>query len=276
MDSLNKKYVVCFSGGEASALCAIETVRKYGKENVILLNHDISPEVEHEDIKRFKKEVSEYLGIPISYANANGWEELTPIRACLKQGAFQSEVGRNFCTYLLKTKPFYEWLKEYFPSTPGKVREDVVILYGFDKTEQYRITRRVDHLFSLGYRADFPLAFWERTISSIEEIGIKKPITYRIFHHANCIGCLKAGKRHWYAVYCLRPDIFKEAMEAEEEIGYSIIKNVYLQDLVETFEMLKSKGVCPNELGNYQEFWAMVNSIIPEEVSLFPCDCALL
>lgn len=37
------KYVVCYSGGHSSALAAVETVRQHGAENVILLNHDISP-----------------------------------------------------------------------------------------------------------------------------------------------------------------------------------------------------------------------------------------
>ena len=72
------KHIVCFSGGHSSALAAIETVRKYGRENVILLNHDISPHVEHEDIKRFKQEVADYLHIPITYANMPGWEDTPP------------------------------------------------------------------------------------------------------------------------------------------------------------------------------------------------------
>lgn len=37
------KHIVCFSGGHSSALAAIETVRRYGQEGVVLLNHDISP-----------------------------------------------------------------------------------------------------------------------------------------------------------------------------------------------------------------------------------------
>ena len=57
------KYIVCFSGGHSSALCAIECVRKVGKENVVLLNHNISEEVEDKDIKRFKQEIADYLGI---------------------------------------------------------------------------------------------------------------------------------------------------------------------------------------------------------------------
>ena len=41
------KHVVLYSGGHASALTAVEAVRKFGKEDVILLNHDISEKVEH-------------------------------------------------------------------------------------------------------------------------------------------------------------------------------------------------------------------------------------
>jgi PP-loop superfamily ATP-utilizing enzyme len=67
------KNVICFSGGHSSALCAIEAVRRYGKENVILLNHDLSLKVEHEDIKRFKQEVADYLGIKITYENMPGY-----------------------------------------------------------------------------------------------------------------------------------------------------------------------------------------------------------
>lgn len=39
------KHIVCFSKGHSSALVAIEVVRRFGKENVILLNHDINPKV---------------------------------------------------------------------------------------------------------------------------------------------------------------------------------------------------------------------------------------
>ena len=62
------KHIVCYSGGHSSAIVAIEVVRKFGAENVILLNHDISPKVEHEDIKRFKNEISAYIGVEITHA----------------------------------------------------------------------------------------------------------------------------------------------------------------------------------------------------------------
>ena len=109
------KYIICYSGGHSSALCAIECVRKYGKENVILLNHNISQEVEHEDIKRFKNEVAKYLGLEITYANMEGWETKTPLKICKELGGFKFRNGPVLCTYKLKTEPFHKWLKENYP-----------------------------------------------------------------------------------------------------------------------------------------------------------------
>ena len=270
------KYVVCYSGGHSSAISAVEAVRKYGKENVILLNHNISSEVEHEDIKRFKNEVANYLGVNITYANAKDYEELTPIKVCLKIGAFQANVGQALCTYNLKTKPFYDWLKENYPADIEHINQDVKIIYGFDENEIHRVTRRVGILATQGYLCEFPLLWEERTIYNIEEIGIERPKTYKIFQHANCIGCLKAGRQHWYVVYCLRNDIFQEALKAEEVIGHSIIKDVYLKDLIPKFEEMKAKQICPNDIENQASFWARVNSTLPEQTTFLPCDCAVL
>lgn len=70
---------------------------------------------------------------------------------------------------------------------------------------------------AMGYMTDFPMMWNERTIFDIEEIGIKRPITYEIFNHANCKGCLKAGKQHWFIIYCLYPETFAKAKVAEEK-----------------------------------------------------------
>lgn len=270
------KYVVTFSGGLMSALVAVEAVRRVGKENVILLNNSISGMVEHADIKRYKKEVAQYLDIEITYANIENFEEMTPLKLCIEKGAFQYTVGKTLCTYYLKTEPFYKWLDENYPADAEHVREDITILYGFDMTEPERIQSRSSILASKGYKTDFPLAFWDRTIHDTSEIGIEKPITYRIFKHANCFGCLKAGIQHWYMVYCLRNDIFQEGIAAEKEIGYSIIKDHYLEDLIPRYEDLKAKGICPNDKENSARFWARVNNAIPEQEMFVPCECALL
>lgn len=271
------KYIVCLSGGHSSALCAIECVRKFGKENVILLNHDISPEVEDIDIKRFKNEIAAYLGVPITYANMQGWETDTPLKVCRKIGAFKIGNGTALCTYNLKTKPFYEWLQQNYPVSKGQMRGDVVILYGFDKSETSRIQRRIGVMQTKGYYTDFPLAFWERTIQNTEEIGIKRPATYDLFRHANCKGCLKAGKQQWYLVFCMYPKLWEEAIQAEKEIGFSILKDTYLEELEPKFKQMKCIGIVPGEKMKPQTFWSKVEKALPMEgqLSFLPCECAL-
>jgi hypothetical protein len=110
------KHLVCYSGGHSSALVAIEVVRRFGKEGVILLNHDIHPSVEDVDIKRFKQEVADYLGVPITYANMPSWESKDQFDVVHEAGAFKVGNGTALCSNRLKTAPFYRWLKENFPS----------------------------------------------------------------------------------------------------------------------------------------------------------------
>ncbi|MPM00588.1 hypothetical protein SDC9_46815 [bioreactor metagenome] len=268
------KYVVCYSGGHSSALVAVEAVRKYGKENVILLNHNISSIVEHADIKRFKEEVADYLGVEITYANMDNFEDMPPLKVAVELSGFQFAPGQALCTYNLKTKPFYKWLKDNYPATPEHLNQEITILYGFDMNEKHRIIRRSGLLGAKGYYTDFPLALWDRTIQNIEEIGIERPITYDIFKHANCIGCLKAGRQHWYVVYCLYPELFKEAVEAESFIGHSIIKGIYLDEIEPKFAQMKERGVVPTDKTGSATFWASVRKELKEEDSM-PCECAI-
>lgn len=264
------KHIICFSGGHSSALVAIETVKRYGKRDVILLNHDISSEVEHHDIKRFKQEVADYLDLPITYANMPGFETKTPLRVCKQARAFQTMPGQALCTNRLKTEPFYKYLADQF----GDLNCD--ILYGFDKSEPHRIQRRSSILGLKGYKTDFPLAFWNRTVECTEDLKIKRPVTYNIMKHANCFGCLKAGRQHWYIVYCLNRGLFEEAIETEYDIGYSIQKDIYFEELIVKYKEMQSKGICPNDKENSASFWAKVNSTLPEQQSFLPCDCAVL
>lgn len=269
------KHIVCYSGGHSSAQVAIEVARKFGKENVILLNHDIASSVENADIKRFKTEVSEYLDIPITYANYKGLElkDLPDqFDVVMKAQAFKVGTGTELCTSRLKTEPFMSYLKEYFPN------KDCIIYYGFDANEGVRIQRRTGILGNLGYRTDYPLALWkERTIASTKEINILPPNTYESFKHANCVGCLKAGSQHWYIVYCTRPDIFEKAKFAEEEIGHTIIKDKSLEELEPMFKKMKELGVTPTEHVKHQTFWAGARKVIRIEQEVEgdskPCEC---
>lgn len=268
------KYIVCFSGGHSSAIAAVEVVRKYGAENTILLNHDLCPRTEDEDIKRFKNEVADYLSVPITYANMPGWNDKDQFDVCIERGAFKYGIQSSaLCTHQLKTKPFHQWLSEHYPVVPPDIRDDVVLVYGFDENETIRITRRVGVMAAMGYKTEYPLTWNNRTIYEIEEVGIARPKTYNIFNHANCIGCLKAGKQHWFIVYCFYPEIWEKAKFAEEEIGYSILKQGYLLELENEFSKLKEKAMPPTEKTKPQKFWAVARKLIKDEDNL-PCECS--
>lgn len=271
------KHIVCYSGGHSSALVAIEVTRKYGKENVILLNHDISSWVENEDVKRFKKEVAEYLGVEITYANYKGLSlEQLPDQfdVVVNAQAFKVGNGSELCTSRLKTEPFTAYLKDNFPN------KDCIIYYGFDKNETARIQRRSSILGQQGFKTDYPLALWSnRSILSTKEIDIDPPNTYSTFKHANCIGCLKAGRQHWYVVYLTRKDVWEKAKWAEDEIGYTIIPGTTLLKLEPLFENMQKQDIVGTEHVVHQTFWKNVRKVIKisEDIEKDnkPCECVL-
>lgn len=264
------KHIVCYSGGHSSALVAIEVVRKYGKENVVLVNHDIHPNVEAQDIKRFKDEVANHLELEITFVNHPEWATKDQFDVVMDAKAFKVGNGTALCTNRLKTKPFHEWL------TLNAVKQQDVIYYGFDANEGTRIQRRVGILAGMGYKSEYPLAHWKQTILSTKEIGIAPPNTYSDFKHANCTGCLKAGKQHWYIVWKKRKDIWEKAKHAEEVIGYSILKDQYLYELEDDFERMDALNLHTTEHEKGVTFFARVKRTfkdIQNEEDLKPCEC---
>jgi len=253
------KHIICYSGGHSSALVAIKVVKKYGKENCIILNHNIILRSEVADIKRFKNEIANYLGMDITYANMEGWDIKDQFDVAVEEKAFKSPGIPAICTNRMKTRPFMKFLKEEFPN------KDCILYYGFDANEPDRIERRQRILGELGYKTDFPLANWEENITSTDEIGIRRPMSYGKFKHGNCIGCLKAGAQHWYIVYSEYPEVYEKAKLAENTLGYTIIKKMSLTDYEDTFRKMKQLGIEATEHIPFQTFWARVRKVLKEE-----------
>lgn len=273
---MKNKHIVCFSGGEGSALVAIEVKRRFGIGDFILLNHNITSEVEDVDIKRFKSEVADYCGVPITYANMEHWDVKNQFDVVIEAGAFKVGTGHALCSNRMKTAPFQNWIKG------NQCDSSCVFYYGFDASETKRITRRSSIMAAAGLRTDYPLALWpERTIFNITEVGINPPQVYGVFRHANCVGCLKAGMQHWYVVYCTRPDIWAQGLMAEDEIGYSILEQGFLDELAPMFERMRVAGIEPTEKLQQQTFWSKVRKTVPnlrgecESVESKPCECVV-
>jgi len=270
------RYVVLYSGGHSSALAAVEVVRRYGTAGVVLLNHDLHPRAEDGDVKRFKAEVAAKLGLQITYASHDRWDEVDQFDVVEEAGAFKGANGHVLCTHHLKTKPFGRWLAANSP--PGTA----TLVYGFDASESDRIRRRASILAAQGYETAFPLAHWRRTIQSTREIGVEPPLTYGRFKHANCAGCLKAGRQHWFVVYATRPDVWERAKLSEDRIGHTIINGVSLAELEPVFASMIRAGVEPTERVPQQAFWADAKRRVhlltvpeEEEKDVRPCECVL-
>lgn len=272
------KHVICYSGGHSSARVAVSVARRFPDDEIILLNHDINPSVELPDVKRFKKEVADYLGLNIAYANYEGIENCEDIPdqfdVSIKIKGFKFGNGTELCTYNLKTKPFYKWLSE------NCEKENTIIYYGFDANEMHRVQRRSSILGADGWKTDYPIALWkDGVLGQTIEIGINPPAQYDKFKHANCIGCLKAGKQHWYIVYCERPDLWEKAKKTENDLDHSIIRDVYLEELEPKFEEMKKAGIKATEHVAGQTFWAQVKKTnlggfdFSEELNQRPCEC---
>jgi len=256
------KYVICYSGGKSSSECALTAAKKYGAENVVLLNHDINGHVEQECTKQLKKDVADYLGLDITYANHKNWDTATPISVCIDAGAWKVGSGAILCTSRLKTSPFKKWMLANDPECEN------VYIYGLDSDEPTRITRRSQVMGSMGYKTEYPMTWPKEEIVSLESIGIDPGSVYKTFNHSNCVGCLKAGWQHWYIVYCTRQDIWEEAKYGEDEIGYAIHKDkdgpVYLEDKESLFDAMVAAGVVPTEKIKPQTFWAAAKKAVKQ------------
>lgn len=279
-------HIVCFSGGESSAKAAVEVVRKYGKENVILLNHNINPRFEDADIKRFKEQVANYLGLHITYANIDDISKDSAIpsqfHVCVLSGAMTDFSGNALCTARLKTEPFFRYLSRHFEPIGSLFYKPCIIYYGFDSKETIRMQRRTGILGAMGYKTDYPMIWKERTIYSIREIGIEPPLTYKFYQHANCKGCLKASLLHWYVVYVNDILIYNEGIWMENELDFTIhtvIRNkvktpISLTELAPIFERMRIDGIEATEHQSKQKFANKIKAYQLEECSTNkPCEC---
>lgn len=266
------KHIVCYSGGHSSALVAIEVVRKFGKNDVILCNHECK--LEPLDVQRFEEEVAKYLDLPITHVNFEGSAERDQFDVVVAKKSFVDVRSRNaLCTHVMKTEPFMKWLNINYSD------KDCILYYGFDGVEKNRITRRSTIMSAHGYKTDYPLALWkDRTIFNTNEINILPPNSYDVFKHANCMGCLKAGWQHWYCVYVLYPEIYEKGVFAENEIGHSIHRDHYLDEMRDKFDSMIKIGIMPTEKIDGRTFWASVKKQLKDfqldtESDIKPCEC---
>jgi len=218
------RHIVQFSGGAASAYVAWLVVQEFGTENTVLLFHDTK--AEHPDADRFRKQVSKFVGVPITdVSDGRSLWKIIEDRMCLPG------FHIPFCTEVLKQKPAEKYYKEL-----DKQGVDYTLYNGLGIEEWRRVQRSVARAEAKGRKLRCLLA--ERNISDKEvkrtirdEWKICLPEPYKYLKHNNCIPCFKAGKGHFYKVWRHYPEQFERAKQMEELVGHTVFKDKSLSEL---------------------------------------------
>ena len=218
------KHIVSYSTGLLSTLTAERVIKKYGKENTILVFMDTL--FEDDDNYRFLQDVEKYLSIKIIKLT----EGRTPYQVSKDQNIIpNSRIAP--CTLRLKLNPFQTYLKTF--------SEPLTIHIGYDFSEIHRCEPTRKNYEALGYQVDFPM-LWKpieyRDYSTIlrEEWNIEPPRMYLMgYTHANCGGrCVKQGQGDWIRTLINFPQRYTDVEEWEKEMrkkpinqNYTISKN---------------------------------------------------
>jgi 3'-phosphoadenosine 5'-phosphosulfate sulfotransferase (PAPS reductase)/FAD synthetase len=220
------KHIVLFSGGASSSYTAYLVLKKVKRKDIVLLHTPTYSE--HPEADRFRKDVSNFLNIPIT-VQADGRD----IWRLINDYKYIPSQFMPFCTQQFKinqSEKFFNSLKEKFIQYIG---------YGVD--EWKRVQRTYTRNLTKGRIVKFPVYESGLNDSEIKKIiqddwGIKLPSVYKYLKHNNCIPCFKAGKSEWKNFYLHYPEQYKKAIEAEKLTGYTVFKDMSLEELAEIFK----------------------------------------
>lgn len=208
------KHVVLFSGGVQSAYVAYLVAQKEKKEDIILLFAE--PHSEDGDNARFRKEVADYLDLPLVETDSG-----TTIWELLDKKKIFPNIFRLFCNDLLRIRPLRRYLSRY--------RHDEYCQYlGLGFEEERRLARAKARDAQRNVQTRYPLVEQnipkKIIIPTIEnEWKIRIPQTYKIKPHANCIPCFLGGRRDFFLCWKFYPKRFARFKEYEAKFQRKIL-----------------------------------------------------
>ncbi|WP_370953579.1 hypothetical protein [Aneurinibacillus aneurinilyticus] len=218
-------HVAMFSTGAASAYVAYNMVQTYGKENSILFFTDTL--WEDEDNYRFMQEVSDYIGVDITWrVDGRTPEEV------FHDVRFLGNSRMAKCSEELKVRQtliFLESLRDDYKLEP-------ILYFGIGPHEKHRADNLhafYEHNPIEPIETRFPMIDTFTEDVNVKKIiqnewGIQLPRMYELgFTHANCGGrCVRGGFGHYAQLYNIWPDRYREQEEMEERFRQVFNKDV--------------------------------------------------
>lgn len=181
---------------------------------------------QHPDSIRFIHDCEKIIDKQITIIKSS---EYSTVEDCVRAFGGFKHAHSHFapCTNWLKKRVRKRWESEH---------EDCELEYvwGFDKDENNRAIKLIDenpqaeHLFPL---IDKQLSKQD-VHAMAERMGLKRPIMYDLgYPNNNCIGCVKGGMGYWNRIRKDFPEVFESRAKLEREVGYSILKQCFLDEL---------------------------------------------
>lgn len=217
----NKKLKVCWLSAGVSSFIAGYLEKDTIDEYIYI---DIADQ--HPDSMRFIKDCEKVLGKKTTILKSLEYKDVDDVFR--KKGATHIiKTGYAPCTNLLKKEVRNKWQQEH-------AEYDITYVWGFDLKEKHRAENMIKN--HPEYKHEFPLI--EKELSKEEVhgmlkiLGIKRPVMYDLgYNNNNCVGCIKGGMGYWNKIRVDFPEVFAKRAKLERELGMSILKQCYLDEL---------------------------------------------
>ena len=217
---------VWFSCGAASAAALKLTVDKYGVENVRAVNTPIKEE--HQDNRRFLRDVSNWAGIEIETAINSRYPLSSAVDVWNRRKGMVFPHGAP-CTVHLKKEARQQWEAIHKPDwhVLGFTADERARHARFVMTERENV---LPVLIDAGMTKD-------DCADMITSAGLRLPEIYSLgYPNANCIGCVKAtSPTYWNLVRRTHPAVFDERALQSRALGSKLVRvknqRIYLDEL---------------------------------------------
>lgn len=186
----------------------------------------IDVEDQHPDSMRFIHDCEKIIGKPVTILQSMFYRNVEQV--CTSVRYVNGPTGAP-CTRALKKQVRKRWELDH-------MTDKLTYVWGMDCNERHRAERITEGFPQVQH--EFPLI--DRNLSKedahgiLRQLGIKRPVMYDMgYSNNNCIGCVKGGMGYWNKIRVDFPEVFKARAKMEREIGHSILKECFLDELPE-------------------------------------------
>lgn len=228
---MNRRVVVWFSCGAASAVAGKLAQEKYG--NDVIFACCVIPN-EHPDNERFIKDCEKWYGKEILRLSNPKYKDAWQVWEQTKY--LVGPTGAR-CTVELKKQVRNKFQKV----------SDLQV-FGFTSEEQSRAERFVEQnpdvdLYSPLIEKNYNK---QDCFKVLQEAGIQLPAMYHLgYKNNNCIGCVKGGAGYWNKIRKDFPEVFTRMASLERSLNRKVLKHkgkrIFLDELPENVGRYESE-----------------------------------